>query len=318
MPVNRAAIWIANVALGVLCCWLVAGVLADVAGEALAPPALSAEGAAAPAGAPARTWQSRQVILERNLFKVSTAAPDTAIEDALAATKLPIKLLGTVAAGDPRRSWAAVEDLESRQHLVVRVGDRLQGKAELVRIERRRIVLRNGGRLEELALEDADGTATAGAGAARGPTQGAANAGRTAARSFGRPDPQRAASSGAQARPATDAAAARVQRLADNRYSVNRDEAQNNLATLMQEGRPLPKYENGKLVGWQIASMKQGGFWDQLGIRSDDTITEVNGVQIQSQEESAAVFRELTQAGEFNVTVTGADGEVRRLTYELR
>jgi general secretion pathway protein C len=306
MALNRIVLWGVNAALAVLCCWIAAGLLADVAAELLAPaPTLIAASAPTPAPAP-RTWQSRQAILDRNLFKASTATPPSgeAIAEELAATKLPLKLLGTVAAGDERRSWAAVEDLEKRQHLVVRVQDRLQGKAEVVRIERRRIVLRNGGRLEELALDEGQ---TPQAGAAR--TAATGNA-----RSYGRAD-RRAAMA------PTGSAAERVQRLAENRFGVQRedvDSVANNPAALFSQARILPKYDEGKMVGVQLNAIKAGSLFEQIGIRDGDTITELNGVQITSQQDSAAVLRELTSATSFNVTVTGSDGSTRQLTYEVQ
>jgi general secretion pathway protein C len=307
MPLNRLAIWIANGALALACCWLAAGIASDIVGAWLAPAAETVAEAPPPPPPAARTWQSRQAILDRNLFKAALGPGDAEpVDQDLAATKLPLKLLGTAAAGgDPRRSWAAVEDLEKRQHLVVRVGDRLQGKAEVVRIERRRLVLRNGARLEELALGDETGPATAANTGARGrrttprATSMAANPANTGGNS---PDE-------------------RVQRLAENRFGLQREDVQtvaNNPAALFSQARILPKYEDGKMMGVQLNAIQSGSVFEQIGIRNGDTITEFNGIHITSQQDSAAVLRQLTESTEFNVTVTGADGQERRLTYELR
>jgi general secretion pathway protein C len=310
MSMNRVAVWTANAALAVLCCWIVAGMAGNVAGGILAPAAPAAAAPLPAAAAAERGWKERQVILDRNLFNSALlgGAEDRTEED-LAKTKLPLKLLGTAAGADPKASWAAVEDLEKRQHLVVRVADRLQGKAEVIRIERRRIVLRNGGSLEELALDEdqkAGGTRTASA-SSRG-------------RQFNRrPTPP-------PAPPPTEETSGnspveRVQRLADDRFGVSREDVQsvaNNPAALFSQARILPKYEEGQMVGVQLNSIQSGSLFEQIGIQNGDTITEFNGIQITSQQDSAAVLRQLTEASEFNVTVTGADGQPRRLTYELR
>jgi general secretion pathway protein C len=301
MSLNRVVIGSANAVLTVLCCWLAAGVLGDVAGGLLAPSTpLEAVSASVPE-AEVRTWQSRQAILDRNLFHSTLAQPDNApVDDDLAATKLPLKLLGTAAGADARHSWAAVEDLEKRQHLVVRIGDRLQGKAEVMRIERRRIVLRNGGRLEELALGDEE-PALAGSRTARA---------RPPARRPAMP-PDSGGNSPVE----------RVQRLAEDRFGVSRDDVQsvaNNPAALFSQARILPKYEEGQMVGVQLNAIQSGSLFEQIGIENGDTITEFNGIHITSQQDSAAVLRQLTESSEFNVTVTGADGQQRRLTYELR
>lgn len=307
MALNRIVLWSVNAVLVVLCCWIAGGLLADVVAELAVPPPALVAGEPPPAPPAARTWQQRQAILDRNLFKASTATPDAeAIAEDLAATKLPLRLLGTAASGDARRSWAAVEDLEKRQHLVVRVADRLQGKAEVVRIERRRIVLRNGGRLEELALDEGETTQ---AGAAR--VGSAGDSGR-----YGRPE-RRAAMQAAGA----NSAAERVQRLAENRFGVTREDVEtvaNNPAALFSQARILPKYDEGKMVGVQLNAIKPGSLFEQIGIREGDTITELNGIQITSQQDSATVLRELTSANAFNVTVSGSDGAVRQLSYEVQ
>jgi type II secretion system protein C len=318
MPLNRIVVWTANAALTVLCCWLGAGILAAISGEILAPPVPETFVAAASAPGPDRTWQTRQAILDRNLFNARLLGEETEpVAEDLAATKLPLKLLGTAAAGDDRQSWAAVEDQEKRQHLVVRVADRLQGKAEVVRIERGRIVLRNGGRLEELALEDENG---AGAAVAGGAVRTSATQSTDArGRKYGRPE--RRAAMEARGEAGANSPVERVQRLAQDRFGVSRDDVQSvasNPAALFSQARILPKYQDGKMMGVQLNAIQSGSLFEQIGIVDGDTITELNGIQITSQQESAAVLRQLTESTEFSVTVTGADGQQRRLTYEVR
>ncbi len=281
---SRLGIWVANGLLFVLCCFLAARALSTLAGEWVAGAPSGGEPAAAAAPAPEPSASDRQVILRRNLFNVSTlvtSGPASSAEEVLEATKLPLKLLGTAASPDAKRSWAAVEDLESRKHLVVRIDDRLRERARVVRIERRRIVLENGTRREELALEEGQGPA----------------------------GPQRPASAGG------------IQRTGQNSYSVPETEigeAARNPATLFSQARILPKYESGAMVGVQLNAIKPGSLFEQIGIQSGDTITQLNGVKINSPEQSAALLREFTEAKQFSVVVQGADGRERTLSYELR
>jgi type II secretion system protein C len=284
---GRIAIWIANTTLGVLCCFLISRPIdSALASWLLPPPAVEfTPRTEAPPTAPARS--DRQVILRRNLFNVSTLAASGSVseEEALEATKLPLHLLGTAAALDSRLSWAAVEDLESHQHLVVRVNDVLRQQAKVVRIERRRIVLENGARREELALEKGAG------------------AGITTTAAPGGSDPN-----------------ARVRRLADNRFAVPRSDVENaarNPAALFSQAHILPKYENGNMVGVQLNSVQPGSIFEQIGIQNGDTVTSFNGVRIDRPEQSANLLRELTEARSLNVTVQGADGRERTLTYEV-
>ena len=65
------------------------------------------------------------------------------------------------------------------------------------------------------------------------------------------------------------------------------------------------------MIGVQLNSIKEGSLFEQIGIQDGDTITEFNGIQVTGQQQSAQVLRELTEAKEFDVSVTGADGETR-------
>jgi len=299
---RRIVVLAANLTLGVLCCYLTAALILQFVDAALEPAPETGLAALAPAADPAARRTDRQSILERNLFNVSTLAPVVAApaveEEDLEATKLPLKLLGTAAAGSAARSWAAVEDLETRRHLVVRPQDRLRETATVLRIERRRIVLENQGRREELALGEDDGPAPARRRAPR--------------RSAARPPP-----------PARDPSSigARVRRLAENRFQVSRSDVQSaarNPAALFSQARIMPRYEAGQMTGVQLNAIKPGSLFEQIGIQSGDTIKQFNGIQVTSPEESAQLMRELSEAQQFNVVVQGADGRERTLTYELQ
>ncbi len=292
---SRNAIWLANGVLVVLCCFLTARIATEVAAGLLVPTA--AQASVAPPSAPPsqRGWHQRQVVITRNLFNTGSLEPQAAPSDSevpLEKTALNLRLLATVA-GTEQNSWAAVEDLDARQVTVVRVDDRLKDRAEVVGIERRRIVLRNGGRLEELALDPEEGPPVARQ--------------RTARRS------PRAARGNSRS--------SRVQQLAENRFSVSRSDVQsvaNNPAALFSQARILPKYEDGQMTGVQLNAIKPGSLFEEIGIQNGDVIVELNGIKIENQQDSAAVLRELTQAQEFNVRAIGSDGRERNLTYELR
>jgi len=300
MRIDRIGIWAVNIALGVACCWLVATVVNGAVSAALvddAPPPVARERGADPTE---RSWEDRQVILERNLFNASVLAPAEPVapvaEEDLEETKLPLALLGTAAAGDPALSWAAVEDREERVHLVVQVGDVLKDRAQVVRIERGRLVLQNGPRREELSLQEDE----------RG------GGSRVASRRSVRPArPARASRTAQELRE-------RVRRLSDSRFEVDREDVQEtvrNPAELFSQARILPKYEEGQMVGVQLNSVKDGSLFEDIGIESGDTITQLNGISIDSPEQSAALLRELAEADEFEVDVVGADGEVRSLSF---
>ena len=297
---SRIAIWSANTALFVLCCYLVATLLNQVAAALLVPgapePGASPPVPAEPVG---RAWSDRQAILERNLFNVSTllapAPGEGAAEEDLEATKLPLRLLGTAASTRPELSWAAVEDEDKRKHLVVRLRDQLAGRATVVGIERRRIVLDNGGRREELALEEDPG-------APRPPTEASRppRAGRDAARNADLVERARRL------------AAARGPELGEDAAIAGRSPAE-----IFSSARILPKYEAGQMVGIQLNNVKDGSLFQEIGVQNGDVITQFNGIAIDSPQGSAQVLRELTEADQFELIVQGADGSQRTLTYRV-
>jgi type II secretion system protein C len=288
---KRVLILAVNAALVILCCFLASGVIKDVIVAVLAPG--SAEASLPPASQtqPPRRAADRQVILARNLFNVSTLNPEPVADEdeSYEKTKLPLRLLGTAAAEDTALSWAAVEDLETKQHLVVRIDQDIKGGAKVVRIERRRIVLQNGARLEELGLE--------------GDTPGVEPVRTTQRRNPARPN-----------------ARGNLERLADNRFAVDRGELQNlatNPSALFSQARILPKYEGGQMVGVQVSGIKPGSWFEQAGIQNGETITAVNGAAI-GADGAPMLFREITQGSATRVTVRGTDGNERELNVDIR
>src|SRR5262245_17190345 len=274
---KRVLILTANAALVVLCCFLASGIIADVSAALLAPDAAGAGPSAAAAATSPRDRGDRQVILTRNLFNVSTLTPGPVVdeEEEYEKTKLPLRLLGTAAAADTKLSWAAIEDLETKQHLVRRVDDEVKegSGVKVVRIDRRRIVLQNGARREELALEGDEEPGQARPVAAAQPHVPRPNA----------------------------RAAANLQRLAENRFAVNRDEVQNlapSPSALFSQARILPKYEGGQMVGVQVSAIKPGSLFEQAGLQYGDTITGVNGSPVNGPDGATVIFSQLTQGGE--------------------
>lgn len=275
---KRVLILTANVALGVLCIFLLAEIIGDILDSLLAPAGAGGSPSAASAAASPRDRADRQVILKRNLFNVSTLAPGPLLDEdeEYEKTKLPLRLLGTAAAEDTALSWAAIEDLETKQHLVVRVDQEIKGGARVLSIERRRVVIQNAGRKEQLGLEGDEPASP-----------------RTAQRA---PRPN---------------ARANLERLAENRFSVNREEVQNlatNPSALFSQARILPKYEAGQMIGVQVSAIKPGSLFEQAGLQNGDTITGVNGSPVNGPDGASKVFQNLTQGGEITLDGVGANG----------
>ncbi|MGH0032060.1 MAG: type II secretion system protein GspC [Myxococcota bacterium] len=297
--------WAANAVLFVAACFLAADTANAVFASMLAAPVASeAPAAAAPERRPAPDWTERQWIVKRNLFNAATAdqaeTSEEELED-LEETKLPLRLLGTTAAADPVYSWAAVEDEQNRDTLVVTLGDVLLEKAEVLRIERRRIVLREDGEARELSFGDEEPE---------------------------RPPVSRARASAASRRsrraPAARAARATrneaVRQLAENRYAVDRSAVERALrdpTDILSQARFLPKYDGSQMVGFEVNAIKRDSVLREFGMQDGDIITEVNGIEISSPADTARLLQEFN-ASQGPITVSGEtrDGEGFERTIE--
>src|SRR5262245_35696040 len=287
----RYASWVVNVSLAALACFLVAQ-SANSVFAALLSTNPGGGAASEPAAAPAaRGWPDRQIILDRNLFNASTLTPalEPGEEENLEATQLPLNLVGTAATDEPQLSWAAVEDRESQQTLTLHVGDSVKGQAVVRRIQRKRIVLEVNGKLRELALEEPADLPTSPAAAPR-------PAVRTA-----RLGPPRRPPPVTPRLPEVPAPA---------------EEGPRSPARLFSEARILPKYEEGQMVGVQVSAIKPGSLFEKVGIEEGDVITELNGIRIDSPEQSAKILLELTRSQSLTLQVNGQSG-TRTLNAEV-
>jgi len=284
--------WLANSALFALCCLFAANTVNAVIGSALgvASDEAAAPTETVPAAAPSR--DDRQVILGRNLFNASLLAPAGAAEIAedLEATRLPLTLLGTVSALEPENAWAAIEDRDTHENRVVKLNDELRAGVNVLGIERRRVVLMENGSPRELVLAEDELTTAA----ATPPI-----------RATGVPRPRRASipvqsiplGKQPEITPPGDPGSA----------SLNPDNIRNP-ATLFSQARILPKYENGQMVGVQVSAIRPGSLFESIGIKNGCVIKELNGIKIDSPEQSTKILLEFVDAKHFDLVVDECQG----------
>ena len=292
---SRSLSWLANAALFIFCCSLIAESANAVFAALLTPgpvPALARRHTAPRSGA----WEDRKVILSRNLFNASTLAPviEVPVAEDLEATRLPLKLHATAASNDSARSLAIVEDLESGEHLVVRVGGELSdGKARVLLIERKRVVLTENGTTRELTFDEGQ---PAGVSRRSRPTRTSSRSRSSRSsrltRRSRRPSPVREA----------------IQPLAKDRFAVPRETVEDlvrNPNSLLSQADLVPAFEDGEMIGVKIRRPKAGSVFEQLGIQDGDVIVELNGVAIDSPEQTARIMAELATADEISIGLAG-------------
>ncbi len=288
---------LANVVLFILSCSVAAGVITDVAASVLIPSPIANPAAVVVDVQPATRWQDRQVILDRNLFDaqvtgegIAAEAPPDDVE--LEETKLPLKLLGTIASEDQRVASAAIESSETRQHEVVKVGDALTSHTDVTveRIERGRVVLLNGTRREELVLDE---TVAAIVGATAAPR---------ADRRASRREPRRNRQARSNVREP-------LQDLAGGGGALSP-------AAIFSQARILPKYENGAMVGIELSQIKADSFFQKVGLQEGDIVTSLNGIPIDSPSASAQLLQAFTSSENLVADIMDSSGQTRTINVD--
>lgn len=274
-----------NVSLFGACCFVVADVVTDIGAESLEPApidtaATRVESAVDVAAA------APSLILDRNLFGAQLAGETQVtepVDEPLTATKLPLRLLGTAAASREDRSRAAIEDEKTRKHMVVAVGDQLEGhsRVSVTGIERTRVILDNAGRPEELALDE-DGP----------PRPVVRKRARTARR------------------PARTSANKNNNKMNERLKAMSGKDGKG-ISDILSSARIVPHYDDGEMQGMKVDAIKAGSIFEKVGLQNGDVITEVNGIVIDRLEATNAIFEEFSSADDFNVAARRGDSPIQ-------
>ncbi len=251
-----------NLVLVILCAYAAARIVhnfrrpnpALVATPAVAMPAL--------AWAPqARSFSDYQPILDRNLFKSTlvdknAAEKESEVPDVVEESPLQAKLIATVVSGDETGSSATIEDLTAHDRSIYHVKDTLMNEAEIVRIERERVIVRRGGKYEALSLYDQNGSLAATSAPAT--TVPFLN-------NFGQP----------------------VRATPKGFNEVANFNAQN------QEFRVMPHFEAGRINGFRVFALAPGSAWSKSGLRNGDVVRSINGQEISSVQQAYEILSQL-------------------------
>jgi general secretion pathway protein C len=282
---GRLGIRIANVALFSLCCFQVASVFNDVSADLLTPEPAEFASTAAPAATGPRGWDDRKVILERNLFGAQMfAAPleeEPEPQEDLEETKLPLRLLGTQLSSIRENSKAAIAEKSGRGHQVLFEGDVLEKhpQATLVRIERRRVILQNGKRREELLLANASNLPAA----TTRPDRSARRRSRRSSRS-------------------TESRTSITDRLRELQLEKG---GGRDARSLFNQAKMIPKWEDGQMVGMELREIEEGSLYDKAGLEEGDIIRSFNGVRLDSAAAGAKILSQFVEAEEWNIETDG-------------
>ncbi|AKU91319.1 type II secretion system protein GspC [Vulgatibacter incomptus] len=204
-------------------------------------------------------------------------------------SSLRVSLIGTMVANRPEWSLATIRDDNARETGVYMPGDRLLG-AEVLEIERLRVIIKNEGRKEYIALGE-----------------------------IGPPPPPMTAVSAVP--PAVSSGGdANVRQIDDNNYEITRDELDkqlSNLNAIATQARIVPSFKNGVANGFKLFSIRPGSLYSKIGIENGDVIRKINGFEINSPEKALELYAKLKESSKVELELERR-GQVIPKSYVIR
>ncbi|MFL5355299.1 type II secretion system protein GspC [Archangium sp.] len=206
---------------------------------------------------------------------------------------LRVKLLGTLVASDNLWSVASVQDMNNQRSTTYMVGDRIQG-AEVLIIERERVIILNNNRKEFI-----DGQPGDGAGAFTPPP--------IAAGPPVQPPPGNGLGNGIRA-------------VSENDYEVPRTEIDRTLANLndvAMQARIVPAFKDGQAQGFKLFSIRPDSIYSKIGVQNGDVIKRINGFELNSPEKALEVYAKLKEASRIEIELERNGSSIRK-NYTIR
>jgi general secretion pathway protein C len=217
-------------------------------------------------------------------------APKSDMSSEPVRTSLRIKLLGTLVSTAPGWSIGSLLDLGNQKSSTVMVGDRVQN-AEVLSIERDRVIIANNGRREYIGAEAGDGA----------------------------PAPPPIATTRPVGEPGQGYGAG-IRALDENNYEVPKaevDRALANLNDLAMQARIVPAFKDGQAEGFKLFSIRPDSLYSKIGIVNGDVIKRINGFEMNSPEKALEVYTKLKDANRIDIEVD-RNGSTLRKTYNVR
>ena len=270
-------------------------------------PKTAARAVVAPAKPAVPTMQPEQWT---NLFapaqgmKLPSRLPSGNAKSASQGPRTAYVLVGTIVSSSPSARRAILWAAGMKDPKAFREMEEVEPGAFLSSIERDKAWLTRGGEREMLDLlpvgSKARASSPAPAAAARSAPPGA---------------PQAPGTSPVQA-----VGDIRVQRLADNRFSIDEagvEQLTTNINQYMTQVRLVPFFEGNKSAGYRIAAIRPGTTFEQLGFQGGDVLQQVNGLDVSSPEKLYTIFQNLKDEKKVSVNIL-RQGQKNTLTYEIR
>ncbi|MEC4889583.1 MAG: hypothetical protein RI101_05930 [Nitrospira sp.] len=192
-----------------------------------------------------------------------------------------LRLIGVVV-GDQQGTFAIVEELTSKRHMLYRLHAQIPDVGEVSEIRRDGIVVRSGELQELLELATTDKPAST------APVAGAA--------------------------PPPPASGAPLRKVIDRREV---EQAMADLPKLLSQARAVPYLVNGAPSGYRMDYIAPASFYEKIGIQYGDVLQRVNGVDVRDPSTMLSLFQQLKNERTVKVDMVRNNQRVT-VTYDLR
>ncbi len=231
-------------------------------------------------------------------MNIPSRLPAAGAKSASQAPRTAFVLVGTIVSSSPATRRAILWATGMKEPKAYREKEEVEPGAFLSSVERDKAWLTRGGKREMLELLPVGSKARA-----------------TLSLSAPPAAPQQAATS-----PPPTAGDIRVERLADNRFSIDEagvSQLSTNFNQFMTQVRMVPYFEGNKAAGYRLAAIRPGTTFERLGFQGGDVLQQVNGLDLSSPEKIYAIFQNLKDEKKVSVNIL-RQGQKNTLTYEIR
>lgn len=211
-------------------------------------------------------------------------------------TALNIKLHGVIATSDPTKGSAIIAD--GNEQALYRVGEEIKGLngVKLAKVEQKRVILDNRGSFENLYLySEEDFVANN--------RNNNANQARRVPRATPSAIAPRPMSRNRMMTPSGPA----------QQTTARRDQLPKNVGDVV---RFSVHREGGKMVGYRIRPGRDRELFNQVGLKPNDIVTSVNGIQVNDPKQIRSVYKSMKTATQAQLTVL-RDGQSHSISISL-
>ncbi|HVI00062.1 MAG TPA: type II secretion system protein GspC [Enhygromyxa sp.] len=229
-----------------------------------------------------------------------TAGTASAVRPGEIKSKLPLMLLATMESDDPLYSMATILQTDTNVLAPYSPNDMIRAGVVVQRVERGRVVFRNGAQMEYIELGGVPPPVTAAA-APVAPLE--------------EENPRE--KSDREIEGAAEAISCDAEFTSCTVDKAFVEKLLSNPAQLTRQARIVPAVRDGETKGYKFYGIRPGSLPKLLGMKNGDLLTSVNGHQLESLDQAMDLYTKLRRASHLSVTIE-RQGEVVQKEIDIK